>query len=272
MADKEPEIVKAECEQVRQLFERFAPEIARGAVVIKAMAREPGRRTKVALQSVDPAIDPIGACVGKFHSRTLHEGEVRNVEPGTVEIRGRTQATPDGPIKAIVDALNGERIDLVRWYDSLEMLVPLAMGPAKIDQVFLYPQLIRVIVLVKEDQLAWAIGRDGGNVRLASRLIGLEIEIFTQAELHEAINRANKWFRQIPGMTDKAAEVCIKEGCLCYDDLTCFDAGQIANLTGVSQQEAAAMLSFAEEAAQRVEAETYAKADPSRRKPWWKFW
>jgi N utilization substance protein A len=58
---------------------------------------------------------------------------VRNVEPGTVEVRGRTKAIPDGPIKAILDELHGERIDLVRWYDSLEMLVPLAMAPAKID-------------------------------------------------------------------------------------------------------------------------------------------
>jgi N utilization substance protein A len=241
MANKEPMRLGAECEQVRQLFERFVPEIARGAVLIKAMAREPGYVTKVALQSVDPGIDAVGVCVGK----------IRNVESD-----GTTEAIPDGPIKAIVDELGGERIDLIRWYDSLEMLVPPAMLPAKIDQVFLYPRLGRVIVLVKdEDQLALGIGADGINVRLASKLIGWDIEIMTPAELDEAIGRAEHWFLQIPGVTDKAVDACIKEGFLSYDDLTFLEATQLANLTGVTQQQAAAMLSFAEEAAERLERE-----------------
>jgi N utilization substance protein A len=245
MANKEPDTVKAECEQVRQLFERYVPEVASGAVLIKAIAREPGYRTKVALQSLDPAIDAVRVCVGK----------VRKVESD-----GETQCVPDGPIKAIVDELGGERIELVRWYDSLEMLVPPAMLPAKIDQVFLYPRLGRVIVVVKdEDQLALAIGGDATNVRLASKLIGRDIEIMTPAELNEAIGSAENWFRQIPGVTDKVVEVFIKEGFLSYDDLTFLEAAQLADMAGVTQQEAAAMLSFAEEAAQRVEAEADAK-------------
>jgi transcription antitermination factor NusA-like protein len=245
MANKEPETVKAECEQIRQLFERFVPEVASGAVLIKAIAREPSYRTKVALQSLDPAIDAVRVCVGKLRK---------------VESDGETQCVPDGPIKAIVDELGGERIELVRWYDSLEMLVPPAMLPAKIDQVFLYPRLGRVIVLVKdEDQLALAIGGDGTNVRLASKLIGWDIEIMTPAELNEVIGRAENWFRQIPGVTDKVVEVFIKEGFLSYDDLTFLKAAQLANMAGVTQQEARAMLSFAEQAAQRVEAEAQAE-------------
>src|SRR5262249_3770416 len=99
----------------------------------------------------------------------------------------------------------------------------------------------------------------GNNVRLASKLIGWDIEIMTPAELDEAINRAEHWFRQIPGVTDKVVEVLIKEGFLCYGDLAVLDATQLANLTGVTQQEAAATLSFAEEAAKPVEAEARAK-------------
>jgi N utilization substance protein A len=246
MANKEPEMVKAECEQVQQLFERYVPEIARGSVLIKAMAREPGRRTKVTLQSVDPGIDAVRVCVGK----------VRNVESD-----GASKPVPDGPIKAIVDELNGERIDLVGWSDSLQTLISRALMPAKVEEVSLYPTLGRAIVRLKEDQLGWAIGPDGINVRLATKLSGWDIELMTQAELEEAISRAENWFRQIPGATDKVVEICIKEGFLSYDDLTFLDAAQLANLTGVTAQHAAAMLSFAEEAAQRVEAETRAKME-----------
>jgi N utilization substance protein A len=139
--------------------------------------------------------------------------------------------------------------------------------PAKVEEVSLYPKLGRAIVRIKEDQLGWAIGPDGINVRLATKLIGWDIELMTETELNEGIKTAKNWFRQIPGVTDKAVEACIKEGFLAYDDLTFLKADQLANLTGVTQQEAEAMLSFAEEAAQRVEAETRAKmaADPNHR-------
>ena len=105
------------------------------------MAREAGYRTKVAVSSIDMKVDCVGACVGVRGSR----------------------------IKNIVDELGGERIDIVRWNDSLQVLIPNALQPAQIEEVFLYPRLGRAIVLVKEDQLSLAIGRRGQNVRLAQQ-------------------------------------------------------------------------------------------------------
>ncbi|HZY85661.1 MAG TPA: transcription termination factor NusA, partial [Gemmataceae bacterium] len=150
---------------VRQLFEKEIPEIADRTIEIKAIAREAGYRTKVAVSSIDLKVDCVGACVGVRGSR----------------------------IKNIVDELGGERIDIVRWNDSLQVLIPNALQPAQIEEVFLYPRLGRAIVLVKEDQLSLAIGRRGQNVRLASKLVGWDIEIMTHDELNEGIEKAEGW-------------------------------------------------------------------------------
>src|SRR6185369_182598 len=136
---------------VRRLFENEIPEISDHTIEVRAIAREAGYRTKIAVSSIDMKVDCVGACVGVRGSR----------------------------IKNIVDELGGERIDIVRWNDSLQVLIPNALQPATIEEVFLYPRLGRAIVLVKEDQLSLAIGRRGQNVRLASKLVGWDIEIMT---------------------------------------------------------------------------------------------
>src|SRR5205085_9971818 len=160
---------------VRRLFENEIPEIADRTIEIKALAREAGYRSKIAVSSIDLKVDCVGACVGVRGSR----------------------------IKNIVDELGGERIDIVRWNDSLQVMIPNALQPAQIEEVFLYPRLGRAIVLVKEDQLSLAIGRRGQNVRLASKLVGWDIEIMTLDELNESIERAVGWFNQIPGVTEE---------------------------------------------------------------------
>src|SRR5437870_3135941 len=215
---------------VRRLFENEIPEIADRTIEIKAIAREAGYRTKIAVSSIDLKVDCVGACVGVRGSR----------------------------IKNIVDDLGGERIDIVRWNDSLQVMIPNALQPAQIEEVFLYPRLGRAIVLVKEDQLSLAIGRRGQNVRLASKLVGWDIEIMTHDELNEGIERAEGWFRQIPGATDELVEAFIEEGFLSYDDLTFLEPAQLAELAGVTEDQAEDMISFAEESAERVEAETKA--------------
>src|SRR4029077_17638214 len=126
---------------VQRLVEQEIPEIADGVIEIRAMAREPGYRSKVAVSSSDQRVDCVGACVG---------------------VRGNR-------IKNIVDELAGERIDIVRWDDNLEVLIPNALQPAEVEQVILCKMLGRAIVLVREDQLSLAIGRRGQNVRLASK-------------------------------------------------------------------------------------------------------
>jgi N utilization substance protein A len=223
---------------VRRLFEMEIPEISDRTIEIKAIAREAGYRTKVAVSSIDMKVDCVGACVGVRGSR----------------------------IKNIVDELGGERIDIVRWNDSLQVLIPNALQPATIEEVFLYPRLGRAIVLVKEDQLSLAIGRRGQNVRLASKLVGWDIEIMTHDELNESIDRAVGWFSVIPNVSEELVEAFIEEGFLSYDDLTFLEPAQLAELAGVTEEQAEEMILFAEEAAERVEEETKAaKAEEAAR-------
>jgi transcription termination/antitermination protein NusA len=141
---------------VRRLFELEVPEIADKIIEIKRVVREPGYRSKMAVISTDPKIDPIGACVG---------------------VRGAR-------IKAVIDELRGERIDITRWSDSLETLIQNGLKPAVINIDNIYPDVEKrsATVIVDEDQQSLAIGKKGQNARLASRLCGWEIEIKTRAE------------------------------------------------------------------------------------------
>jgi transcription termination/antitermination protein NusA len=138
-----------EIDSVAQHFAREVPEIAAGTIEIKAIARVPGYRSKLALQSQDSSVDCIGACVG---------------------VRGYR-------LKKIVDALGGERIDLVRWKDSSEELITNALQPAAIERVILHPAEHRAVVVVKPDQVSLILGRRGANRQLASELTGWQIEI-----------------------------------------------------------------------------------------------
>jgi N utilization substance protein A len=141
---------------VRCLFQLEVPEIADGIIEIKRVVREPGYRTKMAVLSVDPKIDSIGACVGVRGSR----------------------------IKAVIDELRGERIDIIKWSDSLETLIQNGLKPATIDINNIYPDIDTrsAVVIVDEDQQSLAIGKKGQNVRLASKLCGWDIDIKTRAE------------------------------------------------------------------------------------------
>jgi N utilization substance protein A len=234
---------------VRRLFENEIPEIADRTIEIKALAREAGYRSKIAVSSIDLKVDCVGACVGVRGSR----------------------------IKNIVDELGGERIDIVRWNDSLQVMIPNALQPAQIEEVFLYPRLGRAIVLVKEDQLSLAIGRRGQNVRLASKLVGWDIEIMTHDELNDGIEKAENWFKQIPNIPDETVEAFIVDGFLSYDDLTFLEPAQLAELAGVTEEQAEEIIAFAEEGSERVEeeqrlareaqAEAEANAPPEEAKP-----
>lgn len=141
---------------VRRLFELEVPEIADGIIEIKRVVREPGYRTKMAVLSSDPKIDCIGACVGVRGSR----------------------------IKAVIDELRGERIDIIRWSDSLETLIMNGLKPAviHIDNIFPDIKTRSAVVIVDEDQQSLAIGKKGQNVRLASKLCGWDIDIKTRAQ------------------------------------------------------------------------------------------
>jgi N utilization substance protein A len=212
---------------VRRLFEGEIPEIKERTIEIKAIAREAGYRAKIAVSSVDMKVDCVGACVGVRGSR----------------------------IKNIVDELGGERIDIVRWNESLQVMIPNALQPAAIDEVFLYPRVGRAIVLVKEDQLSLAIGRRGQNVRLASKLVGWDIEIMTLDELNESIERAENWFTQIPNISAELVEMFITEGFMSYVDITFIEPVDLAELGAIEVEQAEEIIQFAEEAAERLERE-----------------
>src|SRR3954447_23791662 len=204
---------------VRRLFELEIPEIADQIISIRALAREAGYRSKVAVSSIDAKVDAVGACVG---------------------VRGAR-------IKNIVDELGGERIDIVRWNESLQVLIPNALQPAEIDEVMLCQLLGRAIVLVREDQLSLAIGRRGQNVRLASKLVGWDIEIMTSEELDELIEKAVGAFTKIDGCDTELAEKLVEQGILSYDDLSVMEISDLVNtIDGLTEDQTMEIVSRAE--------------------------
>jgi N utilization substance protein A len=219
---------------VQRLFEQEIPEIADGVIEIRAISREPGYRSKVAVISSDNRIDCVGACVG---------------------VRGNR-------IKNIVEELGGERIDIVRWSDDLQVLVPNALQPAEVDEVILCQMLGRGIVLVREDQLSLAIGRRGQNVRLASKLCGWDIEIMTREELDQQIERAIAGYSSIEGLDESVAERLVGEGFLSYDDLSVIEPEDLMEMGGLSAEVVDAIVAEAEKRAAMAEV---AAADERRK-------
>lgn len=136
-------------EMVRHLFSLEVPEIFTGTVEIKAIAREAGSRTKIAVFSAEEGVDPIGSCVGQKGTR----------------------------VQTIIDALGGEKIDIIEWNENLEKFISAALSPAKVLSVALHEEEKRAVVTVPDDQLSLAIGKRGQNVRLAARLTGWKIDV-----------------------------------------------------------------------------------------------
>jgi N utilization substance protein A len=190
----------------------------------------------VAVSSTDPRVDSVGACVG---------------------VRGNR-------IKNIVDELAGERIDIVRWSDDMQVLIPNALQPAEVDEVILCKMMGRAIVLVREDQLSLAIGRRGQNVRLASKLCGWDIEIMTREELEEQIDRAVAGYSALDGVTEELAERLVGEGFLSYDDLSVIEPTALMEMGSLSEEQVDTIIALAETKAE--EAEQAAAAERRRQK------
>ena len=161
---------------VRALFELEVPEISDGTITIRRIEREPGYRTKLAVDSTDDKVDCVGACVG---------------------VRGNR-------IKSIIDELNGERIDIIRWNNDPATLIANALKPAEVGDITLDPTTKKALVIVNEDQQSLAIGRKGQNVRLASKLTGWDIDIMTRAELEQSVAEEDR--TQKEGDDDEAEE------------------------------------------------------------------
>ncbi len=215
-------------ELVRRLFEVEIPEVSDGVIEVRSLAREAGYRSKVAVSCLDNNVDAVGACVGVRGSR----------------------------IKTIVEELDGERIDIVRWNDSLQVLIPNALQPAEVEDVILCPMIGRVIVLVREDQLSLAIGKKGQNVRLGSRLVGWDIEVMTQDELDEQLERSVSAFSQIDAVTEELAENLVAQGFFSFDDLSNIEPDHLAELSGLDEETCDHIVETAESKAEQEEEET----------------
>lgn len=161
-SDKGPQIVVSRTHPglIKRLFELEVPEIADGVVEIKACAREPGHRTKIAVHSNDSNVDPVGACVGA---------------------RG-------GRVRMVVNELNQEKIDIIPFSDDLADFIAKALSPAKVTQVLLSDDRSQADVIVPDFQLPLAIGKEGQNARLAARLVGVRIDIKSETQHYNEVN------------------------------------------------------------------------------------
>ena len=145
-------------ELVKRLFEAEVTEVKDGTVEIKSIAREAGSRTKIAVWSNDPDVDPVGACVGMNGAR----------------------------VNSIVEELRGEKIDIINWSDNPALLIENALSPAKVISVLADPDEKTAMVIVPDFQLSLAIGKEGQNARLAARLTGYKIDIKSESQAREA--------------------------------------------------------------------------------------
>lgn len=210
---------------VQRLFEQEIPELTDGVIEINSISREPGYRSKVAVSSSDSQVDPIAVCVGFRGSR----------------------------IKAVREELAGEHIDVVRFSDDPQVLIPNALQPAAVEQVLLCDLIGRAIVLVQEDQLSLAIGRRGQNVRLASKLCGWDIEIMTADELEEQIERAVAAYSEIDGVEEELAQRLVEQGYLSYDDLSVIEPEALMELGGLTEEQVERIVEVAELKAEEAE-------------------
>jgi len=212
---------------IRRLFDLEVPEVAEGIIEIKSLAREAGYRTKIAVDTTDDKVDPVGACVGVRGSR----------------------------IRNIVDELGGEKIDIVRWSDSSQVLIANALMPAKVSEIAICFELGRATVVVAEDQLSLAIGKHGQNVRLAARLTGWDIDILTPSEYNREVDRIAACMKDIAGLDENFVDKLLALGIISVLDLEEVGTGPLVEELQVEPALAERIIAAAEEAAKKAAAE-----------------
>ncbi len=191
------------------------------------MAREAGYRTKIAVDTTDDKVDPVGACVGVRGSR----------------------------IRNIVDELGGEKIDIVKWSDSSQNLISNALAPAKVSEIAICFELGRATVVVTEDQLSLAIGKHGQNVRLAARLTGWDIDILTPDEYNREVERMSECVKTVEGVTDSFIDKLLALGIISVLDLEEVGAKPLIEELGLQPPQAEKIITAAGDAAKKAAAE-----------------
>jgi N utilization substance protein A len=201
-------------EFMAELFKMEVPEIYDGIIEIKAVARDPGSRAKIAVISYDNSIDPVGACVGMRGSR----------------------------VQAVVNELQGEKIDIIPWNEDQPTFLVNALQPAEVSKVVLDEEAERIEVVVPEDQLSLAIGRRGQNVRLASQLTGLDIDIMTEAEDSERRQKEfedrTKLFVDTLDLDEFFAQLLVSEGFTNLEEVAYVELDELLVIDGVDEDTA----------------------------------
>lgn len=224
-------------EFMARLFGQEVPEIYDGIVEIKSVARDPGSRAKIAVLSNDSSIDPVGACVGMRGSR----------------------------VQAVVNELQGEKIDIIQWSPDAAHFIVNALAPAEVVKVVLDEEAERIEVVVPDTQLSLAIGRRGQNVRLASHLTGWDIDILTEAEESDRrqaeFAERSKMFMDSLDVDEVIAQLLVSEGFSSVEEAAFVELNEIANIEGFDEDTANEIQSRAREYLERREQELNDKRD-----------
>jgi N utilization substance protein A len=224
-----PEIIlsRADPRFIIKLFQLEVSEINDGTIEIKGIAREPGFRTKMAVYSRDPKVDPVGACVG---------------------MRGQR-------VKNIVRELNNEKVDVIPWSSDIKTFVTKALEPAQLKSVEIDEKGKRLKILVSEDQLSLAIGKRGQNARLTAKLTGWEVDIDAEhivtKGFDEKVAEAVAAIAAIPGISREQADALVHAGLTRIEDLLSAEAGDIADIPQVGENAAAILEAARAEAGRR---------------------
>jgi transcription termination/antitermination protein NusA len=216
-----PQIVlsRSHPEFLKKLFELEVPEILDRTIEIKAVAREPGDRAKIAVISSDPSVDPVGACVG-----------VKGVR-----------------VQAVVQELRGERIDIVTWTGDEPSFVARSLAPAEVSRVVVDEEAHSMEVVVNDDQLSLAIGRKGQNVKLASKLTGWRIDVRSVSVADEETRRARRALESIPGLAFTEAEQLFQEGYRSVLQLSQASPDDLLSIEGMTEERASTIIDNARE-------------------------
>jgi N utilization substance protein A len=218
-----------------KLFAQEVPEIYDGIVEVRAVARDPGSRAKIAVVSRDSSVDPVGACVGMRGSR----------------------------VQAVVNELQGEKIDIIPWSQDIATFVVNALAPAEVAKVVLDEERERIEVVVPDQQLSLAIGRRGQNVRLASQLTGWDIDILTEQEESERrqaeFENRTRMFIDSLNVDEVIGQLLASEGFTSVEELALVDPKEIAGIEGFDDDTASELQARAQEYLAKIEAELDAK-------------
>jgi N utilization substance protein A len=218
------------------LFKMEVPEIYDGVIEIKAVARDPGSRAKIAVISYDSGIDPVGACVGMRGSR----------------------------VQAVVSELQGEKIDIIPWIDDAATFIVNALQPAEVTKVVMDEDAQRIEVVVPDEQLSLAIGRRGQNVRLASQLTGWDIDILTEAEESERrqaeFAERTAMFMESMNVDEMVAQLLVSEGFTSLEEVAYIELEELTAIDGINEETAEELQARARESLEEINAAALEKA------------